>query len=263
MILIGTSGYSFPDWAGVFYPEGLPERKRLAFYAEEFPVVEINASYYRLPTRRLFGEMRKRAPAGFLFWVKLYQGLTHEKALDPQELKTMAESVEPLEAAGQLSGLLAQFPWGFRSGEAAWERLGRLRDGLGDRPLAVEFRHRSWDRPEVYERLRQWGCTYCIVDEPRMSDLMPPVVEITSPTAYFRFHGRNREGWWSGGGTDRYDYSYSPRELQGWKGKIIQASKKARQVFVFFNNCHAGQAAKNAQTLREMLGLPLPSGRLF
>ncbi len=263
MILIGTSGYSFPDWAGVFYPEGLPERKRLAFYAEEFPVVEINASYYRLPTRRLFGEMRKRAPSGFLFWVKLYQGLTHEKTLDPKELKAMAESVEPLEAAGQLSGLLAQFPWGFRREEDSWERLNRLREGLGSRPLAVEFRHRSWDRPEVYDRLRQWGCTYCIVDEPRMSNLMPPVVKITSPMAYFRFHGRNRESWWSGSGSDRYDYSYSTRELQGWKEKIVQASTKARQVFVFFNNCHAGQAAKNAQTLREMLGLPLPSGRLF
>ncbi len=263
MILIGTSGYSFADWKGPFYPEGLPERKQLSFYAEYFPALEVNTSFYRLPSLQLFQGMRKRVPPEFLFWVKLYRGLTHEDEVDLEELRQLLSSVAPLEESGQLAGLLAQFPWKFRNEESAWERLERLSDTIRPRMLAVEFRHNSWDRPEVYERLRSGGLTYCIVDEPQMSELMPPRVELTSPVGYFRLHGRNRKAWWGKDPRLRYDYLYSERELAAWSEKIKSADSKVRKVFVFFNNCHAGQAAKNAQMLREMLGQPLPSGRLF
>ena len=264
MILIGTSGYSFSDWKGPFYPEGLSDRKQLSFYAEHFPTLEINTSFYRLPSERLFQSMQTRVPRGFSFWVKLFRGLTHEEEMKPEQLKKMLDSVTPLEEAGQLGGLLAQFPWSFRNTAASWKRLERLAEAAAPRPLALEFRHRSWDHPEAYERLRAGGLIYCVVDEPQMSDLMPPTVQVTSPAAaYFRLHGRNRKTWWGKDPSLRYNYLYSRQELAGWQERIKGANAQARKVFVFFNNCHAGQAAKNAQMLREMLGQPLPSGRLF
>jgi len=263
MILIGTSGYSFADWKGPFYPQGLPDSKTLSYYAEEFPTVEINTSFYRLPQRKLFGAMKKRVPPQFLFWIKLYRGLTHEASLDPAQLSQMIDSVAPLEDSGQLAGLLAQFPWSFRNHPAAWDRIERLAEAARPRMLAVEFRHDSWNRPEVFGRLRDRAMTYCIVDAPPISNLMPSVVHTTSTVAYFRFHGRNSKAWWSGSGSERYNYSYSPEELNHWKDRIQQVESKVRKVFVFFNNCHAGHAAKNAQMLRELLGQPLPSGRLF
>ena len=264
MILIGTSGYSFSDWKGPFYPEGLSDQKLLSFYAEHFPTVEINTSFYRLPSEHLFQEMQKRVPQGFTFWIKLFRGLTHEGELEPEQLRKMLISVTPLEEAGQLGGLLAQFPWSFRNNTASWQRLERLVEAIRPRPLAVEFRHRSWDQPEVYERLRAAGLIYCVVDEPQMSDLMPPSVQLTRPdVAYFRLHGRNRKTWWGQDPSLRYDYLYNKRQLAEWMEKIKSADAKARKVFVFFNNCHAGQAARNARMLQEMLGQPLPSGRLF
>lgn len=264
MILVGTSGYSFADWKGPFYPEGLSDRKQLSFYAEHFPTVEINTSFYRLPSERLFQEMQKRVPQGFTFWVKLFRGLTHEEDIEPEQLRKMLLSVTPLEEAGQLGGLLAQFPWSFRNNPTSWERIERLAEAAGARPLALEFRHCSWDHAEVYERLQAGGLVYCVVDEPQMSDLMPPSVQVTCPArAYFRLHGRNRKTWWGKDPSLRYDYLYSKAELAEWLEKIRRSDAKARKVFVFFNNCHAGQAAKNAQMLREMLGQPLPSGRLF
>lgn len=263
MILIGTSGYSFPDWRGSFYPDGLPDRKQLPYYAEHFSTVEINTSFYRLPNERLFEGMQKRVPQGFLFWVKVFRGLTHEEGFDRNELKQMFRSVTPLQEAGQLAGLLAQFPWSFRNSVSSWDRVRQLADAAAGRPFAVEFRHSSWDRPELYEKLRQQGITYCIVDEPQMSELMPPTIQITSPIAYFRLHGRNQKTWWGKNPSLRYDYLYSEQELARWGSEIKAADAQARKVFVFFNNCHAGQAAKNAQMLREMLGQPLPSGRLF
>lgn len=263
MILIGTSGYSFPDWKGVFYPAHLPARQQLNYYAEQFSTVEINTTFYQLPSPRLFAGMLKKVPRDFLFWVKINQGFTHGEGLDAQDTRRFLDALLPLEQTGQLAGLLAQFPWSFRMGEDSWERIRRIQDAFNPRQLAVEFRHDSWNHPEVYQRLQSSGLAYCIVDEPSLANMMPPVVEITSPVAYFRFHGRNSKTWYGKDPHLRYDYLYSKQELADWASRIKQSQKKARKVFVFFNNCHLGQAARNALMLREMLGQSPSSQRLF
>jgi len=265
MIMIGTSGYSFPNWKGTFYPQGLPERDQLEYYARFFPVVEINTTFYQIPTSRLFSGMQKRVPDDFTFWVKIHKSLTHDRQLELETCRKMISAVKPIEDSQQMAGFLAQFPWSFRNANESWERLFRLAGCFHPRELAVEFRHRSWDRPEIYEQLRSSGITYCIVDEPQLSNMMPPTIQLTSSTAYFRFHGRNSKNWWGKDAHLRYDYLYSAKELNEWVPKIKKMQKQARKVFVFFNNCHLGQAAQNANMLREMLGLslPSPSGMLF
>ena len=119
----------------------------------------------------------------------------------------------------------------------------------------VEFRHRSWLRPEVEGVLRENQLGYCTVDEPDLPGLMPPVAKVTGKIAYVRFHGRNREKWWqSRNSSERYDYLYSTEELAAWLPKIQQLKSTSEKTFIFFNNCHMGQAARNALQLQEMLG---------
>jgi uncharacterized protein YecE (DUF72 family) len=252
-ILVGTSGYSFPDWVGPFYPLGLKRADMLPFYSERFPAVEVNSTYYRVPPPRVMAQMEEKTPPGFRFVVKAPQTLTHERRLDPAEIAGFRACLEPLAAAEKLDGVLLQFPWSFRPDRASRRLLAGARAALPDLPLWVEFRNASWAAPGTFEELRANGLGYCVVDEPGLPGLMPPVVELTAPAGYVRFHGRNAANWWGRGGGDRYDYLYSPPELTAWVAKIHDLARRAEKVYVFFNNCHAGQAARNAQLMQELL----------
>ena len=128
-----------------------------------------------------------------------------------------------------------------------------VRELLPQEPLHVEFRHESWLTPELEPWLEQQRLGYCVVDEPRMDGLMPPVAIVTGEDAYLRLHGRNAKSWWQGDRSTRYDYDYSERELKEWVRKIRELADQARRTYVFFNNCHAGQAAKNAKLMQELL----------
>jgi uncharacterized protein YecE (DUF72 family) len=256
VIHLGTSGYSFRDWIGPFYPPGTRPAEMLPHYARFFPAVEINSTYYRVPPARTFSRMAERTPPGFRFTVKLPGGATHEYRRDPGVIEAFLASVAPLEEAGKLRGVLAQFPYSFRPGGESHAHLRFLRDALGGRPVFAEFRHASWARPETFALLEALGAGFCAVDEPRLPGLFPPVVRPTGTVGYVRFHGRNAGAWWSGDSSARYDYLYSDRELSEWVDAIRRLEAHSRETFVFFNNCHAGHAAENALRMTELLEIP-------
>ena len=252
-LYVGTSGYSFPDWVGPFYPPGMRSGDYLTYYAKQFGCVEVNSTYYRIPNPRVLSLMEKKTPEGFRFVVKLHQSMTHEAGLEPALYREFLAAVQPLKDAGKYDGLLAQFPWGFQKSEAAKKHLEHLRELLAGEPLCVEFRHASWMHRQLPEWLRERSLGYCAVDEPVLPGLVPPVVHLTTDTGYVRFHGRNAATWWGRGGGDRYDYDYAERELLEWVERVRVLAERAKQTYLFFNNCHAGQAARNAKLMEELL----------
>jgi uncharacterized protein YecE (DUF72 family) len=252
-IRVGTSGYSFADWVGPFYPADTPRGAMLDEYVQHFDVVEINSSYYRIPNASMFERMEQKTPDGFEFIVKLFRGMTHEIEDNESMYRELSDAVEPLRDAGKFSGYLAQFPWKFKNGKEARAHLAHLRKKLGADPLFVEFRHDSWIEDKTFEYLRGLGIGYCSVDEPRLKGLVPPLVAATTDEGYVRFHGRNARNWWGKGGGDRYDYDYNGEELAEWAEKMLDLESKVKKVYAFFNNCHAGHAARNAELMIEML----------
>ena len=254
-ILVGTSGYSFPDWVGTFYEKGTKSEDMLRAYAKTFSCVEINMSYYRMPTDAQFARMVERTPDGFRFIVKAYKGMTH----DPAEWSSgdlcapFLHAIEPMRAAGRFEGILLQFPWAFRNGEKSRRHLVELRSRLSEVPLFAEFRREEWNREPLFRFLEDHEIGYCSVDEPDLEGLMPPVHRVTNGKAYVRLHGRNKDAWWGRGAKDRYDYHYSKDELDEWVKKIRSTLAKTTKTFVFFNNCYAGQAADNARVMQELL----------
>jgi uncharacterized protein YecE (DUF72 family) len=252
-ILIGTSGYSFADWVGPFYPPGTKSGEFLAYYARHFDVVEVNSTYYRIPSPRMLEQMERKTPDGFRFVVKVNQAITHEGSRDPALYRSFLAVLDPLKAAGKYDGLLAQFPWGFKRTPATLDHLAALRELLGNEPLHAEFRHDSWAAPEVVPWLAAHRLGYCAVDEPALPGLMPPIAPLTWGNGYIRFHGRNAQTWWARGGGDRYDYDYREAELKEWVRKIADLAQQAKRTYLFFNNCHAGQAARSAKLMQELL----------
>jgi uncharacterized protein YecE (DUF72 family) len=253
-ILVGTSGYSFGDWVGKFYPENIRKRDMLSYYVEHFPVVEVNSSYYRLPNPAVLSQMERKTPPGFEFVIKAHKSMTHSLDAGPGEYSQFLDALAPVQDARKFSGVLLQFPWGFKRTVNAVRHLGELRKNLPECPLFVEFRNSGWIVDETFSLLEDLGIGYCCVDEPRLKGLVPPVVKNTSGTGYVRLHGRNAKNWWGRTvGGDRYDYMYSNDELKDWVGKIRSLAAEAKKTYVFFNNCHAGQAASNAQLMQQML----------
>lgn len=294
-VVLGTSGWSFPDWVGPFYPPGTERGNMLDLYVREFSAVEVNSTYYRIPHWRTFEAIEKKTPPGFEFVVKAHHDVTHLQSRDPQLYRDFERSIRPLRETGKLTGILAQFPYAFRRTPDNEEFLRALPDLLeGDAPLFVEFRHRSWVRDEVFAALERERLGYVSVDEPDLPGLVPPIARTTGAVAYVRFHGRNREAWWGAesrargapdrrAGADlgplfsgtpdrpaeagplpaakgeartsstRYDYSYTEDELREWVEKIREMTQQAKKTFVFFNNCHVGQAATSAKLMRRLL----------
>jgi len=253
VIRIGTSGYSFDDWVGAFYPPGTRKGDMLGYYARQFDTVEVNSTYYRIPHPIVLRKMEEKTGEGFEFVIKANQEMTHKASRDPEIYRQFREVLEPMKEAGKFSGVLFQFPWGFKNTAETRAHLAFLGDAFPEEPLFVEFRHDSWIQEEMFDFLRQKGLGYCSVDEPDLRGLVPPIARATTDSAYVRLHGRNAKNWWGRGGGDRYDYLYNSRELEEWVAKIRKLEKEAKKVYVFFNNCHAGQAAKNAQLMQEML----------
>jgi uncharacterized protein YecE (DUF72 family) len=223
-----------------------------------FDHVEVNATYYRMPDARMLERMERKTPDGFRFVVKLNQAMTHEASRDPALYREFLAALQPLKDAGKYDGLLAQFPWAFKRTPDHRRHLASMRELLAGEPLFVEFRHDSWLTPELEPALRAHHIGYCAVDEPRLPGLVPPVTMVTAEDAYVRFHGRNAANWWgggdrAGGSGDRYDYDYPEPELKEWVRKVAELAEQARRTYLFFNNCHAGQAARNAKLMQELL----------
>jgi uncharacterized protein YecE (DUF72 family) len=257
VIYLGTSGFSYDDWVGVFYPLGMPKREWLAYYAREFQACEINSTYYALLQPANLRAMARKTGAGFLFSVKAHQEMTHGREGTPGVFRAFSLMLEPLVDEGKLGCVLAQFPYSFQYNQRNLDYLEYFREQLPDLPLVIEFRHEGWLRSEVFGWLRERGLGFCCVDEPPLPHLLPPLAEATGPVAYVRFHGRNAARWWQHEHAyERYDYTYSREELEEWVPKIRKLDQEAETTFVFANNHFKGQAVRALRDLQPLLGLP-------
>ncbi|TET50782.1 MAG: DUF72 domain-containing protein [Anaerolineales bacterium] len=253
-VLVGTSGFHYKDWVGPVYPEGLDQKEWLSFYARQFPTCELNFSYYRIPDARTLDRMAAKVPDGFLFSVKAFRGITHERKDPLPQMKQFSSALQPLIDSKKFACVLVQFPYSFHDSEANRAYLGQVREGFGDLPLVVEFRSREWITEETFDRLRSLDLGYCCVDQPRFKNLVPPVAEATGPVAYVRFHGRNYDKWWKHDEAwERYDYTYSDDELQEWVPKIRELDSAAPLTLVYMNNHWQGQAVGAANQLQMLL----------
>ena len=235
-IRIGTSGFSYRHWTGVFYPEDLPQKRWLEFYAELFDTVELNVTFYRLPTEAAFRAWAERVPAGFLYAVKLSRYITHLKRLhDARESLDLFLSRTRL-LGEHLGVILVQLPPGLHRNVPLLDQFLDACDPTVR--WAVEFRHASWLHDETYDALSRHRAALCI------HDLLPDHPRIvTADFTYARFHGVDQ----------RYGGSYSEEGLRGWAKQMRAWRENGLDVFAYFNNDVQGYAVQNARTMREML----------
>ncbi len=254
MICIGTSGFSYKDWVGVFYPAGLPQRDWLSFYSREFNTCEINSTYYTLPSVATFKSMVSRTGDGFKFVIKANQEMTHQRLDSSRICEAFRIALEPVTASGKLGCILAQFPYSFDYNKPNLEYLVHLKNNLKGLPLVIEFRNARWLKVEVFQWMRQHELGFCCVDEPQLPNLLPPIAEATSNIGYVRFHGRNKDKWWQHEQAyERYDYTYKPEELREWLPKIKKLAGMTETTFVFANNHWKGQSIDTVRQLLMML----------
>lgn len=259
MIYVGTCGFSYKDWIGTFYPGTIRQSEMLPYYAGCFDAVEIDSSYYGVPQPQTVARMNERTPSSFRFCFKVPQTVSHapEAAFGRVhgDAKAFVDSVEPIVDSGKFGCALLQLPNGFKPNERTETYLRAVFESLRPLPLVAEFRNREWQTPRYFEMLRDLGVGWCNVDMPGYETLMRPGSDVSSPIAYVRFHGRNASKWWSGDNTTRYDYDYSPQELEPWIDRVAEMEEQAGQTFAFFNNHARGNAARNAEMFEQMLGI--------
>lgn len=271
-VRIGTCSWADEALSKWFYPPKLPATERLAWYARHFDTVEVDSTYYRLPSESAVAGWAERTPPGFTMHVKAFGLLTrHPVKLEaiPEDLRAempvdergrvdrpsrelrgevfrrFLAALEPLRSAGKLGGILFQLPPYVVFKEASLDYLEWARAQLDRDEMLVEFRHRSWlddeHRAETLAFLERIGATYVTVDAPSSEsarNLVPTVVATTSPTAYVRFHGRNLATWNKRGGSaaERFDYLYSDEELAEWVEPLRELAGRSERAFAFFNN---------------------------
>jgi uncharacterized protein YecE (DUF72 family) len=229
----------------------------LPFYAQHFPITELNYTWYQMPKATAVERMRRLAPEGFRFAAKLTRTLTHE--VDPDQWRGQAaqyrDGIAPLVQTRQLVAVLLQFPPTFVRAPNNRRYLATLLDELDSLPLAVEFRHASWATDRVFAELERRRTTLVAVDEPDLPGLFPKLDIVTNPDLfYMRFHGRNARGWRSGNMQKQFDYDYSDDELREWTdGRIAKMTELTRGGVIFFNNHVRAQAPRNATRLVNLL----------
>jgi uncharacterized protein YecE (DUF72 family) len=222
----------------------------LGFYCRAFPLVELNFSYYRLPTGDMLSRLARQTPATFQFLLKLPRTITHEES--PHDLPAFRLAVDALKRAGKLSGLLCQLPQATHRTRTHVAWLERLARELGDYRLAVEFRHRSWANSEVTAWMRERRLDLVAVDVPDLPNLYPRGLVQSGDRIYVRLHSREAENWYASG-ADRYDYEYTEEELTEWAAALSERADRAELAYILFNNCASGQAANNALRMRTIL----------
>ncbi len=273
-ILVGTSGWNYPSgkgtWNGVFYParrgRGFDE---LAYYAEHFDTVEINSTFYRVPEAALVERWLERTPASFIFSAKLYQKFTHPdmflarggvKAWDVTrgDVDQFRLGIAPLVERQRLGALLIQFPSSFHAEADTFAYLEWLLEVFAGYPIAIELRHESWQRQgaETGALLDAHGAALALTDQPAAGVTL---ATSTSSLSYLRLHGRNAASWWQHDESeDRYNYLYSPEELEPYAEVAQRAAGGGKKVFLYLNNHFSAKAVANAAVLRHQLGDLVP-----
>ena len=261
---VGTSGFSYSDWKGVFYPQWLPSRDWFHYYATKFSAVEINLTFYRTPTQATFRKWQASVPPGFAFVLKASQEITHRLRLEgcDDELARMLDAYAPL--GSQLACILFQLPPSLHRDEARLVEFvssatARLEHSPIRPRLAIEFRHASWNRETVFMRLAEFGCAPVIhdmggaggwnVEESTLragSFAMDPdeFLEKFAGLLYLRFHGT----------TGKYAGEYGHDGLLPWSVLARSAQARSLPVHAYFNNTMGGDAVRDAVRFEEMLG---------
>lgn len=234
---IGTSGWHYDDWRGKFYPEGLARAKWLGFYSSHFTSVELNNSFYRLPSEAAFTNWHDSSPPDFTFAVKVSRFITHIKRLRDVEEEAERFIARARFLGEKLGPLLYQLPPNMHRDDQRLESfLSILPRGLEH---VFEFRHQSWFEDEVLETLHKHNAGFCIFDMPSLNC---PMVA-TADFAYVRFHGSS----------SLYSSCYSEEELLNWAKRLATLAVNLRAVYIYFNNDIEAFAVRNAMTLRNCL----------
>jgi uncharacterized protein YecE (DUF72 family) len=294
-VLIGISSWTEPTLIkrGNFYPKGVSSAEdRLKFYASQFPIVEVDSSYYFPPSERNSALWIERTPKDFVFNVKSYALFTQHPTKTDSLWKEIREALPkevagkrnvyidklppdladdawerfrtalmPLHSAGKLGAVLFQFPQWFVIGRKSREYILECKDRLPDYRLAIEFRHKTWmeerNQDETLSFLEEHDLPFVCVDMPQGFDSsIPPVAAVTSKDlAMVRFHGRKSETWDEKTMTaaERFQYDYSMKELKDWAPRIEGLANDARETHVVMNNCYENYAVKNARQLASLL----------
>ena len=282
-LLIGTSGYDYLEWKGVFYPKDLKRKDFLIFYATQFNALELNNTFYNMPTAERLLSFYERSEGRLNFSVKANRLLTHEIGTDWQTAaKDFKEALKPLNEKERLSAVLFQLPESFHYTNDNRIYLAKLIAEFEGFPVMVEFRHKEWIRDSVFEGLekRKAGIVFC--DMPQLKNLPDGTVMKTpfiGNNAYIRLHGRNEGAWYAHApkvqtsitsahangakatytaretpnGSDRYCYDYSDEELAQFVPIVKAAVREGKKVQVYFNNHPNGRGAKNAISLKKMI----------
>jgi uncharacterized protein YecE (DUF72 family) len=299
-ILVGTASWTDPSLlaCGRFYPpEARTPEERLKFYAAQFPIVEVDSSYYGMPAERTAKLWVERTPNSFTFDIKSFSLFTHHptpprvlpkdirESLPAQTLekrnlyisdvppelvnelwRRFESALLPLDSAGKLGVVLFQFPPWFLPGRDSFQYLDRLQERLPQYRSAVEFRAPHWLANGNAERtlsfLSERGMPYVVVDEPQGTRAsVPPVIAATAPISVVRFHGRNQAAWAKRQASvaEKYDYLYSEHELREWVDPVHRLAGEAEEVHVLMNNCREDQAVVNARQLAILLGAMRPA----
>ena len=270
-VRIGTAGWSYKDWEGIFYPSGMQHRKMhpLEYLARFFDTTEINTSFYGPIKAQLAKVWCRKVTAvnpDFLFTAKLYRAFTHSpnavmeptsaasiRPTDEDEFRTR-EGLDVLAGEGRLGALLIQFPVSFKNTSLNREYLDRLLRQFIEYPCVVEVRDSSWDNAETLAAFAQKNVAFCNIDQPVMGRSLAPTEHVTAPIAYIRLHGRNYDQWFdSDNRNDRYNYLYNEKELAGWKARIENVAEKAQTTYVITNNHFESKAGVNALELKAMV----------
>lgn len=266
-ILIGTSGYDYPEWKGVFYPEDLKRKDFLSYYASHFNALELNNTFYNMPTSERLLTFYERSGGLLQFSIKANRLLTHE--IDRTWQNAAGEfinALSPLAEKNSLCAILFQFPQSFHYTDENRIYLAKLISQFKGLPVVVEFRHVEWIKASVLEGLQKREASLCFCDMPRLKALPNLVLSTSSstvmapfvgPIAYIRLHGRNASAWYAQtdapNGSSRYTYDYTDSELSEFVPVIQNAVITGRKPVVFFNNHPNGSGARNAGKLRELM----------
>jgi uncharacterized protein YecE (DUF72 family) len=257
-IRVGPAGWSYADWEKVVYPPHGSKFDHLAYLSSFFDTIEINSPFYRIPPPNHAKSWVRRVADNrdFRFTTKVFRGFTHEKAeLLADDVKAFRNYLDPLMEADRLGAILLQFPWSFKNSPESCDKLTALFDAFAEYPKALEVRHSTFQTEEFFAFLDEHDVAWVNVDQPLFDNSVKPAGTVTGPVAYARFHGRNYEKWFAHQESwERYNYLYSPEELEPWVERI-GAMAKEKDTYVVTNNHFRGQAIVNAGELRASLGL--------
>lgn len=264
--LIGTSGYDYPEWKGIFYPPEIKRADFLSYYATVFSALEINNTFYNMPTANRLLNFYERSEGKIQFSIKANRLLTHE--ISPTWKNAAADfrnAISPIQEKNCLCSVLFQLPQSFHYTPDNRIYLSKLIKEFEGFPVVIEFRHKDWVRESVFEGLAKMNANFAYCDMPELKYLPSGTLEnVQTPIGnskfeqlYIRLHGRNSDAWYcndnSQNGSARYDYSYSEKELKEFSEVIKAGSIIYKRIAVFFNNHPNGNGAKNAICLKNYL----------